>query len=403
MPQPKVTIVTPSLNQGHFIRATIESVLSQAYDNLEYIIMDGGSTDETAAVVRDYSSRLTWISEPDRGQSHAINKGFRRAAGQVVAWLNSDDLLLPGAVQRAVAALEAQTDVAAIYGEGYLIDRDGAAASRFPCTEPFNLWKLVYLSDYVLQQTVFFRKEVFEHVGYVDEQLHYAMDWDLLIRIGKRYPLGYVPEYLGCLREYPEAKSFSGGARRIAEIREVMRRHTGRRIAPGYIIYGLETYRGIWCDWVDRHTPRALRWPSHKLQQAIQVAAGRVIGRTILHSQGWYGDRWASREVKLMTPASAEALVLRGFNPLDGRRRLRLAIYSNGSKIGEYPLDHGGFELRIALEKTGEPAQLVINAAGAPRWIRRSPDGGVRVYRLDEARAVCAAAFTRRPCDSLAV
>src|SRR5882724_1671971 len=105
MPGPLVTIVTPSYNQGHFIRATIESVLSQDYPHVEYIIMDGGSTDETASVAKDYASRVTFISEKDRGQSHAINKGFDMAKGSVLAWLNSDDLYLPGCIRTAVDGL----------------------------------------------------------------------------------------------------------------------------------------------------------------------------------------------------------------------------------------------------------------------------------------------------------
>ena len=103
-PKPTVTIVTPSYNQGEFIRATIESVLAQDYPRLEYIVMDGGSSDQTSAIAAEYASRLTWISEKDRGQAHAINKGFGRAKGDIVAWLNSDDILLPGAVTRAVNA-----------------------------------------------------------------------------------------------------------------------------------------------------------------------------------------------------------------------------------------------------------------------------------------------------------
>src|SRR3989475_2629391 len=103
---PLFSVVTPSYNQGRFIRATIESVLTQDYPYLEYIIMDGGSTDETASLVKEYAGRLTWISEPDRGQSHAINKGFRMAQGEIVAWLNSDDIILPGAVSHAVRTFE---------------------------------------------------------------------------------------------------------------------------------------------------------------------------------------------------------------------------------------------------------------------------------------------------------
>src|SRR5262245_25991034 len=121
MRTPLVTIVTPSFNQGRFIRATIESVLNQDYPHMEYIVMDGGSTDDTADVVKEYEGRLIWISEKDRGQSHAINKGFRMAQGALVAWVNSDDLLLPRAVSHAVRAFEQHPDVGAVYGEGYLI------------------------------------------------------------------------------------------------------------------------------------------------------------------------------------------------------------------------------------------------------------------------------------------
>src|ERR1035437_4109096 len=126
MSSPLVTIVTPSYNQGHFIRATIESVLSQDYPHVEYIIMDGGSTDQTASVVKDYASRLTFISEKDRGQSHAINKGFQMARGSFLAWLNSDDLYLPGSVRTAAEAFGRNPLAGAIYGEGNLIDHSGS-------------------------------------------------------------------------------------------------------------------------------------------------------------------------------------------------------------------------------------------------------------------------------------
>ena len=140
--QPLVTIVTPSYNQGRFIRATIESVLSQDYPHVEYIIMDGGSTDETAAVVEPYRDRLTWISEKDRGQSHAINKGFRMAKGEIVAWLNSDDTIAPGAITHAVEAFERQPGAGAVYGEGYLMDEDGRSktASQLPSRSTSGNW-----------------------------------------------------------------------------------------------------------------------------------------------------------------------------------------------------------------------------------------------------------------------
>ncbi len=269
MKQPLVTIVTPSFNQGRFIRPTIESVLSQDYPAIEYIVMDGGSTDETAAVVGDYASRLTWVSEKDRGQSHAINKGFRRGSGAIFAWINSDDLLLPGAVSRAVAELEKHPDAGGVYGDGFTIDRDGNTITRIPWTRPFDLWRLVNLEDYIIQQTCFFAREAIENVGYLREDLHYVMDWDLLIRIGKRFELRYIPEPMGCLREYPEAKSFSGGRQRIREIGALMKEHAGRKFTPGYIVYALHAYRAMWCDRVS--------WPLAR--RVVNFACGFAAGR----------------------------------------------------------------------------------------------------------------------------
>ena len=376
MAEPLVTIVTPTLNQGHFIRSTIESVLSQDYPNIEYIVMDGGSTDQTAAVVQDYASRLTWISERDRGQSHAINKGFRIARGQIVAWLNSDDLLLPGAVRKAVGACQANPQAGAIYGEGYLIDRNGETIGRFPCTEAFNLWKLVHLSDYILQQTVFFKKRVLDEIGDIREDLHYAMDWDLLIRIGKRYPLHYIPEYLGCLREYSEAKSSSGGRKRIREIAGVLRQHTGQRFPPGYINYGLDSYRRLWCEAIDSRTPALLKRPSTVIQRWISIMCGLLIDRAIHHSQGWYSDKWASRRVKLMLPAVPGTLVLEGILPDLGPavRVQTITITVGGDFLKQVKFGPGPFRMEVPLQPhSPEPihvelmAKKFVMAAGTDR------------------------------------
>lgn len=292
---PLVTVVTPSLNQGPFIRATIESVLSQDYERVEYIVMDGGSTDETAAVVKDYASRLSFVSEPDRGQSHAINKGFRIARGKFTSWLNSDDLLLPGAVTRAVDELERKPHLGAVYGEGYLIDRDGGITRRFPCTQPFNLSKLTLITDYILQQTVFFRKDVFATVGYLDEDLHYVMDWDILIRIGRQFELGYIPAYMGCLREYAEAKSFAGGRKRIAEIRRIMKRHTGMRYAPGYVVYALESFKERLGSSIPDKTPKLLQGVSRKVQWAAELGANIIIETCHLHWERFASNRTLER------------------------------------------------------------------------------------------------------------
>ena len=361
MELPLVTVVTPSFNQGHFIRATIESVLSQDYPHLEYFIMDGGSTDETACVVRDYSSRLTFISEADRGQSHAINKGFQRARGTILSWLNSDDLYLPGAVRTAVRAFERNPQAGAVYGEGYLIDRYGAITNRFPCTEPLNLWKLVHLSDYILQQTVYFRKDVLDDVGYLDERLHYTMDWDVLIRIAKKYPIEYTPDFLGCLREYPEAKSFAGGRRRIRELHALLQRHTGLRLPPGSIVYGLDTYHQIWCAQVRRLLDRPCRPLSEKLQSLIRLGAGLIINRAIQHSQGLYADGWAAPLLRYMLPPGPGPVLMEGSIPKsDDATPQVISIAANGIPIGLYLLWPGDFRLALELPSAARNQLLYL-------------------------------------------
>lgn len=374
---PLVTIVTPSYNQGRFIRATVESVLSQDYPHIEYIVMDGGSTDETASVVQEYAGRLTWISEKDRGQSHAINKGFQRAKGSIVAWINSDDLLLPGAVRRAVEALQAHPEYGAVYGEGYTIDYDGQIKGRFAFTEPFNLWKLVHHTDYILQQSVYFRKSVLDEVGLLDESLHWGMDWDILIRIAKRYPLGYVPEYQGCLREYETAKSFAGGAARFRELAALLRRHGAGKYSPGYIIYGLDTYDKLWCAKIQQWTPRLLQAPSHLLQRYLTIACRAKIDRTMRDAQGLYTDGWAGPVMHYMLPPGNGVVQISGelpdVRPLRGQK---VRLFADGVQAAEWRLAPGPFSFSVALPgyTPGTPVTLRLAAVRSmkpPRDPRR--------------------------------
>ncbi|MBZ5580035.1 MAG: glycosyltransferase [Acidobacteriia bacterium] len=371
MSQPLVSIVTPSYNQGEFIRATIESVLAQDYPNLEYIVMDGGSTDQTAAVVAEYAGRLTWISEKDRGQAHAINKGFARARGEIVAWLNSDDIFLPGAVTRAVQAFAQAPRAGAIYGEGYRMDREGRLAGRFPATEPFNLWKLAYLSDYVLQQSTFFRRAAVEECGWLDESLHYALDWDLLIRLGKRYGLHYIPEYLGALREYPEAKSFAGGARRVEEIRRVLERHTGLKRAPGFWTYCLDTWQRQWRNRVVTRSPCWLRLPARLLNLLVYLPTAVAIMLILRHAQGLYADGSASDRLKWMLPEGRGDVVVRGTLPHD--RRLKgatLSAFVDDRILGSWPLEPGAFEVRFRAPDQSGPLLFQLHSSHyrRPGW-----------------------------------
>jgi glycosyltransferase involved in cell wall biosynthesis len=391
MPGPVVTIITPSYNQGRFIRSTIESVLSQNYPQLEYIVMDGGSADETAAVVKEYSSRLTFISAKDRGQSHAINRGFQMARGSVLAWLNSDDLYLPGSICAAVEALTRNPAAGAVYGEGYLIDSAGESPSRFPWTQTFDLWRLTHLSDYILQQTVFFRRDALDQVGYLDEDLHYTMDWDILIRLGKKYPIEYIPQYMACLREYPETKTLAGGSRRVSEIRRMLSRHTGMLVSPGYVVYGLETYGQILCRKVDRLFLPRLPFVAERLRWFIGYTAGKVVSRTLRESQGLYADGWAGPVLRYMLPAGSGELAFEGSLPQADRfRGQQVSISANSIRLGRFQLPPGDFHLTVPLpgELESQVLNLRIKAARSVAFAPEPADGGRRrlAYRLKSIR-----------------
>lgn len=388
---PLVSVVTPSYNQGRFIRATIESVLSQDYPNLEYIVMDGGSTDETGAIVREYGSRIVFVSKPDRGQSHAINEGFRLAKGSVLAWLNSDDVFLPGAVGSAVRVLSCNPDAGLVYGDGYLIDAAGNITGRFPHTREPDLWRLVHLSDYILQQSVFFRREVLDDVGYVDESLHYGLDWDLFIRIGMKYRLAYVPEYLGCLREYPETKSSSGGVKRVRELHAMLRKHTALTLPPGSTVYALDTYSDLACRAIRRRTPRLLSPLGRVLEHAVCFAAGNVVGRTLLHAQGLYSDGWAGKTLLYMLRSGCRSVVIEGSVP-EWAARLHgqsVEVECNGRHLGRYALSAGEFSIEIEvpsdLADRALRFRIVARRSFVPSW---KGDRRRLAYRLASLRGV---------------
>jgi hypothetical protein len=208
------------------------------------------------------------------------------------------------------------------------------------------LWKLVYLSDYILQQSTFFRRAAVAQAGWLDEGLHYAMDWDLLIRLGKRFGLHYVPEYFGVLREYPEAKSFAGGRLRIEEIRRVLERHTGLRRAPGYWTYRLEMLRGEWKRRLEDGSPAWLRGPARLASFLLRLAAGVPIMLIHQHSQGLYADRWAAGRLTWMLPERAVTVSVRGHVPDEsGLKGQTLSICADTGEVGRWAVGPGAFAL----------------------------------------------------------
>ena len=228
---PLVSIVTPSLNQGRFIEETVKSVLGQDYSPIEYLVVDGGSTDETLAILRRYDGALRWVSEPDSGQAAAVNKGFRATSGQILGWLNSDDVYEPSAVSTAVAYLLEHPEAAMVYGDASHIDAAGQDLGPCAYVEPANLERLVHEVDYIVQPAAFFRRSAFEAVGPLDESLHWALDYDLWIKIARRFPFAYVPRRLARYRLTGENKTTVGGFDRFAELDRVGRRHGAGGVA----------------------------------------------------------------------------------------------------------------------------------------------------------------------------
>ncbi len=234
---PLVTVVTPSLNQGRFIRETIESVLTQSYPRVEYLVVDGGSTDETVSILRSYGDRLAWTSGRDGGQASAINAGWRRARGTILAYLNSDDTYRPGAIEAAVAALLAHPDAGAVYGEGYHVDEAGRVIERYP-TESFDMSRLAQ-TCFICQPAVFLRREVVERLGYLDESRRYCMDYDLWIRLARVSRFVHVPRYLANTRVHAEAKTVEHRGPVHAEILDTVHHHFGHLTSQW--VYGYAT------------------------------------------------------------------------------------------------------------------------------------------------------------------
>lgn len=208
-----VTIVTPSYNQADYLEQTIQSVLAQDYPHIEYMVIDGASSDGSVEIVRRYADRLAWwVSEPDRGQAEAINKGMQRAHGEIVAWLNSDDLYLPGAVSRAVAALQANPALGLVFGDALTIDSQGKPLHALV----FGDWGLEDLIRFriICQPAVFMRRLVLEQAGFLDPAYHMMLDHQLWLRMAQQAPVQYIGQPggfapLAAARHHPQAKNAS--------------------------------------------------------------------------------------------------------------------------------------------------------------------------------------------------
>jgi len=205
----KISIITPSFNQGEFIEDTIKSVISQNYEKFEYIIIDGGSNDDTVDIIKRYQDKISyWISEPDYGQTNAINKGLKIATGDIITYLNSDDLFLPGTLEKIANYFNIYQDRYFVYGNTIVIDKKGEVIKyRKQLKFNKNIACMIGFGLVIDQPATFWRKEVFEKIGFFNENLYYTMDADYWFRISRYYKLYYINEYLAKFRWHSQSKT----------------------------------------------------------------------------------------------------------------------------------------------------------------------------------------------------
>jgi len=252
----RISIVTPSLNQCGFIPEMLASLESQDYPDWEHVVFDAGSTDGSVEVWREWEEggkfrngkmgklgngerRVRVFVEPDRGQSDAINKGMRVATGEIVGWLNADDVFLPGALAKVAEAFEKNPDAVVVYGVGAKTDLEGRIIKKVPFRE-FSSKRLSYAFGAV-QPAMFFRRDAYWKVGGLDESLHYAMDWDLLLKLARVGNVIAIPDHLANIRYYPETKTNTGGWKRMREIAGIARTHNGA-LDRNYLSFQIRDY-----------------------------------------------------------------------------------------------------------------------------------------------------------------
>ncbi|CAB3804042.1 glycosyltransferase [Pararobbsia alpina] len=355
---PLVTIITPSYNQGRFLRRTIESVLTQSYPNIELIVMDGGSTDESVEILKSYGDRINWVSEKDRGQTHAINKGLGEARGSILAYLNSDDVLLPGAVAMVVSYFEAHKRVSLIYGKAHYIDENDKITGDYRTA--FYSKDALAEECIICQPATFWRRTLQDKIGVFDERLHYVMDYDYWLRAAvSGEGIVHVDHYLASSRLYADTKTLSARGKIYRELFDVCWKHNkyiGRDYFIGYWHHKIHEHHGI----LNRilggkpfvhvvlgrmhyvYTSRCKRSPTafgrvvlHKLRarrkrRASSDASGHLGSGQGARIRGFYPDNWVMPELYVKNPRQTLGWIgfLLGMSPT----KQTVEIFVNGEK-----------------------------------------------------------------------
>ena len=230
----KISIVTPSYNQGDYIKQTIDSVIDQKFKNLEYLIMDGGSTDNTLQILKTYGTRLKWNSAKDRGQTDAINKGMKQSSGEIVAFLNSDDYYLPGTLSKVSKIFQDNPEIKWLTGDYRIVDQNNKEIQK-----PIKLYKSLLrkfplrhtlaVTNMIVQPSTFWRREVFKEIGYFNEELNYTMDYEFWLRLIKKYHPYLLGEDLCAFRIHDNSKGGSRFQEQFSEELSVIKIHCSNR------------------------------------------------------------------------------------------------------------------------------------------------------------------------------
>jgi glycosyltransferase involved in cell wall biosynthesis len=352
---PRVFVVTPCLDQARYLRQTIDSVLAQEYPRLDYFVADGGSTDGCVEILRSYGDRVRWTSGPDEGQAAAIADAWAASDADILAWLNSDDLYLPGAVERAVRELAARPAAGLVYGQAWYVDESGERLRAYP-TRPFDAERL--RNDcFVCQPAAFVRRAALERVGLPDRTLRYCMDYDLWIRLARVAEVAYVEEFLACSRLHAETKSHRELTAMFAEIVGV----TARR-------YGVASRNWAVAEMIHRTKMRIGplgRLLPKRLAQRLQAALVQRLERR--YRGPVFSDLWAGTTtlVTVVPDAAGRAEIPVESPYWPHAEPLALVVEHEGRELARRTLAERG-EFRLELDvpgaTPGAPVQLTVRA-----------------------------------------
>lgn len=339
---PSVSVVMPSYNQATYIKEAIESVLGQTYPRLELIVVDGGSTDGTVEILKRYRTnhptRFRYVSEPDRGQTHALNKGLSMAKGDVLGWLNSDDRYHKGAVLKAAAALRKHPDWALVYGNANYINESGTVLYPYP-TKPFDRDLLVE-ECFICQPSAFLRKDAVVKAGGWDESLRFCMDYDLWVRLSKQHSAGYIAEWMADSRLHEESKTML--IWKDVGLLEVFRMSWNH--------YGAIANRWL-AEYAHHHWTKGVFWLMKQYTAYDVFGPMPNIAATNRYQDGWFSDD-AQLQIE-GSVAQVHTVLMSGRHSLpDLYGQLHITAFVNGCPVQSYEAPANSFLLEIPVHSS---------------------------------------------------